>query len=113
MIGTETVLMEKVLGPEVGGFLRRLHEEHGVTFHFGTTAASIDSQAVVLKNGDRLQADLVPHSTLGWLTPDEYANTFNPRRALALRSMPGSAPAPVAHPGHIGQTNRQSLIQAG
>jgi putative transposase len=54
-----------------------------------------------------------PHSRLGWLTPNEYADTFNPRRDLALRSMQGSAPAPVAHPGQIGQTNRPSLLQAG
>mgnify|MGYP006206272261 CR=1 FL=1 len=54
-----------------------------------------------------------PHSRLGWLTPTEYADTFNPRRDLALRSMQGSAPAPVAHPGQIGQTNRQSLRHAG
>ena len=38
VVGTETVLMEKVLGPEVGNFLRKLHEDHGVTFHLGTTA---------------------------------------------------------------------------
>jgi len=43
-----------------------------------------------------------PHSRLGWLTPTEYADTFNPRRDLALRSMQGSAPAPVAHPGQTG-----------
>ena len=54
-----------------------------------------------------------PHSRLGWLTPTEYADTFNPRRDLALRSMQGSAPAPAAHPGQIGQTNRQSLRHAG
>ena len=59
VVGTETVLMEKVLGPKVGDFLRRLHEEHGVTFHLGTTATTIDNQSVVLKSGDRLQADLV------------------------------------------------------
>lgn len=54
-----------------------------------------------------------PHSRLGWQTPAEYADTFNPRRDLALRSMQGSAPAPVAHPGQIGQTNRPSLRHAG
>ena len=54
-----------------------------------------------------------PHSRLGWLTPTEYADTFNPRRDLALRSMQGSAPAPVAHPGQSGQTNRTSLRHAG
>jgi NADPH-dependent 2,4-dienoyl-CoA reductase/sulfur reductase-like enzyme/nitrite reductase/ring-hydroxylating ferredoxin subunit len=59
VIGTETILMEKVLGPEVGNFLRKLHEDHGVTFHLGTTATTIDNQSVTLKGGERLQADLV------------------------------------------------------
>ena len=54
-----------------------------------------------------------PHSGLGWMTPNEYADTFNPRRDLTLRSLTGSAPAPVDHPGQIGQTNRPSLLQAG
>jgi NADPH-dependent 2,4-dienoyl-CoA reductase/sulfur reductase-like enzyme len=59
VVGTETILMEKVLGREVGNFLRKLHEDHGVTFHLGTTAAAIDGQGVMLKGGDYLQADLV------------------------------------------------------
>ena len=54
-----------------------------------------------------------PHSRLGWLTPAEYADTFNPRRDLALRSMASSTPAPVAHPAQMGKTNRQSLRHAG
>jgi apoptosis-inducing factor 3 len=59
VVGAETVLMEKVLGPEVGNFLRKLHEDHGVTFHLGTTATTIDKQSVTLKSGERLQTDLV------------------------------------------------------
>jgi NADPH-dependent 2,4-dienoyl-CoA reductase/sulfur reductase-like enzyme/nitrite reductase/ring-hydroxylating ferredoxin subunit len=59
VVGTETILMEKVLGPEVGNFLRKLHEDHGATFHLGTTATTIDKQSVTLKNGKNLQADLV------------------------------------------------------
>ncbi len=54
-----------------------------------------------------------PHSRLGWLTPAEYADTFNPRRDLPLRSMASSASAPVAHPAQMGKTNRQSLHHAG
>ena len=59
VVGPETIPMEKILGPEVGSFIRRLHEEHGVTFHLGTTAISIDERSVTLKNGEKLQADLV------------------------------------------------------
>lgn len=57
--GTETTLMAKVLGREVGDYLRGLHESHGVTFHLGTTAMAIDAANVTLTNGERLPADLV------------------------------------------------------
>ena len=59
LVGIEKTLMEQILGPDIGTFLRKLHEEHGVTFHLGTTATSIDARSVTLKNGEVLQADLV------------------------------------------------------
>ena len=59
VVGTETTLMEKVLGPEVGDFLRRLHEKHGVKFHLGTTATVIDADSVTLQGGEHLPADFV------------------------------------------------------
>src|SRR5579864_6608706 len=59
VVGREIIPMEKILGPEVGNFIRRLHEAHGVTFHLGTTATSIDERSVTLKNGKDLPADLV------------------------------------------------------
>jgi NADPH-dependent 2,4-dienoyl-CoA reductase/sulfur reductase-like enzyme/nitrite reductase/ring-hydroxylating ferredoxin subunit len=59
VVGPETIPMEKILGPEVGSFIRRLHEKQGVTFHLGTTATSIDEQSVTLKNGKNLPADFV------------------------------------------------------
>jgi NADPH-dependent 2,4-dienoyl-CoA reductase/sulfur reductase-like enzyme len=51
--------MEKILGPEVGTFIRRLHEQHAVAFHLGTTADAIDEGGVTLHNGEHLPADLV------------------------------------------------------
>ncbi|MEO8925836.1 MAG: FAD-dependent oxidoreductase [Caulobacteraceae bacterium] len=59
VVAPEAVPMEKVLGREVGAFIRGVHEKHGVTFHLGTTAVSIDADHVVLKTGERLEADLV------------------------------------------------------
>ena len=59
VVGLEAIPMEKILGPEVGRFIRQLHEDHGVTFHLGTTAVSIDAHSVTLKNGETLPADLV------------------------------------------------------
>jgi len=51
--------MERILGPQMGDFVRSLHEEHGVEFHLGQTAAAIGAKEVRLDNGSLLQADLV------------------------------------------------------
>ncbi|MEO7711664.1 MAG: FAD-dependent oxidoreductase [Gemmatimonadaceae bacterium] len=51
--------LERVLGPEIGDFVRGLHEEHGVVFHLGRTASAIDENAVTLDSGETLPADLV------------------------------------------------------
>lgn len=59
VVAPEARPMEHVLGPQVGDFFRTLHEQHGVRFHLGTTATSIDEQAVTLANGEQLAADLI------------------------------------------------------
>ena len=51
--------MERVLGPQMGDFIRALHEEHGVVFHLQDMATAIDGKQVKLKSGATLEADLV------------------------------------------------------
>jgi NADPH-dependent 2,4-dienoyl-CoA reductase/sulfur reductase-like enzyme/nitrite reductase/ring-hydroxylating ferredoxin subunit len=51
--------MERVLGPDVGGFLRAVHEEHGVRFHLGQTVATVEPRSVTLSGGERIDAELV------------------------------------------------------
>jgi len=51
--------LERVLGPELGDFIRGLHEEHGVVFHIGPTATQITPRETMLSDGTSLQADLV------------------------------------------------------
>jgi NADPH-dependent 2,4-dienoyl-CoA reductase/sulfur reductase-like enzyme len=51
--------MGRTLGPELGDFVRSLHEEHGVMFHLGNTVATIEDDRVRLASGDALKADLV------------------------------------------------------
>jgi NADPH-dependent 2,4-dienoyl-CoA reductase/sulfur reductase-like enzyme/nitrite reductase/ring-hydroxylating ferredoxin subunit len=50
--------LERVLGPELGDFVRALHEQHGVVFHLGRPASGLAPGAVVL-DGERLAADFV------------------------------------------------------
>ncbi len=51
--------LERVMGAELGGFIQRLHEEHGVIFHLSQKARQIAGGTVTLENGERLQADLI------------------------------------------------------
>ena len=51
--------LERVLGPELGALLQRLHEAHGVQFHLKRTLKAIETQSVVLDNGLSLKADVV------------------------------------------------------
>ena len=59
VVGREAIPMERILGTEVGTFIRELHERHGVTFHLSTEVASIDEHGVTLESGEHLQADFV------------------------------------------------------
>jgi NADPH-dependent 2,4-dienoyl-CoA reductase/sulfur reductase-like enzyme/nitrite reductase/ring-hydroxylating ferredoxin subunit len=59
VVGLEQRPMERVLGPEMGEFVRALHEEHGVVFHLGDTVTVIDGKRATLKSGGVLEADVV------------------------------------------------------
>ena len=59
VVGLEQVPLERVLGPEVGTFLRELHEAHGVTFHLGNSVTHVEGKRVTLKDERVLEADFV------------------------------------------------------
>lgn len=59
VIGPQSRPLERVLGAELGDMVKSIHEKNGVVFHFGTTATAIDKDAVTLKTGERIAADLV------------------------------------------------------
>src|SRR5207253_7209644 len=49
VVAPEKRPMERILGPQMGDFVRALHEEHGAVFHLENTAAAIDGAQVKLK----------------------------------------------------------------
>ena len=55
----EQVPMERVLGPQLGAFIRSLHAGHGVVFHLNDIAVAVDRKSVQLRSGGTLQADFI------------------------------------------------------
>ena len=47
------------MGPEVGRFIRGLHEAHGVAFHLGQSLSRINGRQVTLSDATTLDADFV------------------------------------------------------
>jgi apoptosis-inducing factor 3 len=59
VVAPDKLPMKRILGPDMGNFIRALHEEHGVNFHLENKAVAIDGKKVRLESGDTVEADLV------------------------------------------------------
>jgi NADPH-dependent 2,4-dienoyl-CoA reductase/sulfur reductase-like enzyme len=59
VVAPEQRPMERVLGTDMGDFVRALHEQHGVIFHLGDTVVAIDGKRASLKSGGVLEAEMV------------------------------------------------------
>ncbi|OAF06945.1 pyridine nucleotide-disulfide oxidoreductase [Bradyrhizobium centrolobii] len=59
VVAPEERPMERILGREMGDFVRALHEENGVDFHLNDTAVRFDRTRATLKSGGVIDADLV------------------------------------------------------
>ncbi len=59
VVAPDKIPMARILGEQLGTFVRRLHEEHGVRFHLEDSAVAIERRIVQLKSGGTLEADLV------------------------------------------------------
>jgi NADPH-dependent 2,4-dienoyl-CoA reductase/sulfur reductase-like enzyme len=51
--------MERILGREMGDFVRALHEQNGVHFHLRDTVDRLEGKRATLKSGALIEADLV------------------------------------------------------
>jgi NADPH-dependent 2,4-dienoyl-CoA reductase/sulfur reductase-like enzyme len=59
VVAPERIPFERVLGAELGTFVRGVHESHGVMFHLGTSVANVDGSRVTLEDGSHIEADFV------------------------------------------------------
>lgn len=59
VVAPEERPMQKVLGAEMGDFVRSLHEENGVIFHLKDTVEKLDGSRATLKSGTVIEADLI------------------------------------------------------
>jgi NADPH-dependent 2,4-dienoyl-CoA reductase/sulfur reductase-like enzyme len=59
VVAPEQLPLERVLGPQLGAFIQKRHEEEGVRFHLGRTSKSIDQSGVTLDDGSVINGDIV------------------------------------------------------
>src|SRR5439155_10599666 len=57
VVAPESQPLERIMGAEVGLFIRKLHEAHGVTFHLGETVSRVNGRTVTLTSGTAVDAD--------------------------------------------------------
>jgi NADPH-dependent 2,4-dienoyl-CoA reductase/sulfur reductase-like enzyme/nitrite reductase/ring-hydroxylating ferredoxin subunit len=57
IVAPEQEPLVKVMGADVGRFIRSLHESKGVVFHLGRTAAQLDGRTATLSDGSSFDAD--------------------------------------------------------
>jgi apoptosis-inducing factor 3 len=59
VVAPEARPMQRILGPQMGDFIRSLHEENGVVFHLEDAAVAIREKRVGLRSGVELDVDFV------------------------------------------------------
>jgi NADPH-dependent 2,4-dienoyl-CoA reductase/sulfur reductase-like enzyme/nitrite reductase/ring-hydroxylating ferredoxin subunit len=59
VVSQENLPLERVMGVEVGRFVKALHESHGVVFHLRQTVASVKGRSVKLSGGGEVDADFI------------------------------------------------------
>jgi 3-phenylpropionate/trans-cinnamate dioxygenase ferredoxin reductase subunit len=59
VVAPEALPLARIMGDALGRAIKKLHEEHGVTFHLGSRPVAIDASEVTLDGGAKVAADLV------------------------------------------------------
>ena len=59
VVAPEATPLQRVLGAEIGVFIRTIHESHGVRFHLGPLAERFDGHELYLNDGSKIAVDFV------------------------------------------------------
>ena len=59
VVAPEALPLERVMGAELGGLVKSVHEGKGVSFHLGRSVKAVEEKGVVLDDGSRLDADII------------------------------------------------------
>ena len=59
VVAPEARPLERVMGPELGDVVRRLHEKQGVVFHLSETVMKLEGRTAHLSSGASLAVDLI------------------------------------------------------
>jgi len=59
VVAPDHLPLERIMGAELGRFVKSIHESHGVVFHLGETVKSVSGRTVTLSGGSTLDADLL------------------------------------------------------
>src|ERR1041385_7829032 len=59
VVAPEKQPLERVLGSQLGGFIRGLHESQGEIFHLGETVVRVDDRKAILSGGASIHADFL------------------------------------------------------
>jgi NADPH-dependent 2,4-dienoyl-CoA reductase/sulfur reductase-like enzyme/nitrite reductase/ring-hydroxylating ferredoxin subunit len=59
VVAPESTPMERILGPDLGEFIRELHEKNGVHFHLGRGLQAVGRDHVTLSDGSHVAGELV------------------------------------------------------
>jgi len=59
VVAPEKIPLERVMGPELGAFVKSVHEKQGVTFKLGRSVTALEGKTLKLDDGTKLSADFV------------------------------------------------------
>ncbi|MFL6580157.1 MAG: FAD-dependent oxidoreductase [Burkholderiales bacterium] len=59
VVAPDRTPLERVMGTQVGAFVRELHEQHGVVFHLGQTVSNVEGRRISLSDATVLDADFL------------------------------------------------------